>query len=397
MWQVSRDGTGARRLVQVTDISGIAVAPDGQHIRLLDGTMGKLWETGSDGSNLKPVVRSGFGRWSRDGKYFFYGVSGELWVRSEERHWWRRSSPPKQLTFGPLKIDFPAISRDGKHLYAVGREPHGQLSVFDEHTGTLVPYLGGISACCVDFSRDGQWIAYVSYPESTLWRSRIDGSERRQLTAPPMTVINPRWSPDGKLIAFWEIDGVNRRMYVVSAEGGGPMLLPAKGHNPQDPTWSPDGKLIAYSIGGGFSGRFHEVWMFELSTQKSSKVPGSDELWSARWSPDGKYLAALGGNPAKLWLFSFDTQKWSELISGIPNWPNWSRDSKSIYVTLEADASIVRVSISDRKAQRVASLEGVPFTPIAGSFWLGLTPDSRPVSTRDTGVEEIYAFDLEYK
>ena len=45
-------------------------------------------------------------------------------------------------------------------------------------SGKFLPYLGGISACYVDFSRDGQWIAYVSYPEGTLWRSRIDGSDK---------------------------------------------------------------------------------------------------------------------------------------------------------------------------------------------------------------------------
>jgi hypothetical protein len=86
---------------------------------------------------------------------------------------------------------------DGRHLYAVGREPHGQLSVYDRQSGQFVPYLNGISACFVDYSRDGQWVTYVSYPEGALWRSRIDGSERRQMTVPPLAVVNPRWSRMG--------------------------------------------------------------------------------------------------------------------------------------------------------------------------------------------------------
>ena len=400
LWRVNADGTSTQRLAEVPDISGIAVSPDGERIRLTDWTSQTLWETGPDWTNAKAVLTEADskGRWSPDGKYFFFSRSDadqvNLYVRSEERHWWRRNPPLRQLTFGPLSIFPPAISKDGKHLYARGKEAHGELSVHDQHTGAFAPYLGGMPACYVDFSRDGQWIAYMSYPEGTLWRSRLDGSERRQLTVPPMLVANPRWSPDGKLIAFWDMRRLAMHMYVVSTEGGGPMLLPANGQNPADPTWSPDGKSIAYDARGGFSGKFHEIWILDLSTQKSSKVPGSDGLRSARWSPDGKYLAALGGDPSKLWLFSFETQQWSELASGNPAWPSWSRDSKFVYAELWGDASIVRVRISDRKVERIASLKGFP--PAAVGF-MGVTPDGRPIMTRDTGIEEVYAFDLEYK
>ena len=67
-----------------------------------------------------------------------------------------------------------------------------------------MPFLGGISAEFLDFSKDGQWVAYVSYPEGTLWRSKADGSERLQLTFGPDSAIMPRWSPDGKAIIFGE-------------------------------------------------------------------------------------------------------------------------------------------------------------------------------------------------
>lgn len=398
LWQANRDGTGARRLAEFPDISGVAVSPDGSNIRVSDGS-GKLWEVATYRSNPKTVLnRSAFGRWSPDSTYFFFSDLGNLWVRSEERHWWRRKPIQNQLTFGPLLMGPPAVSKDSKHLYAVGREPHAQLSVYDPNSGSFIPYLAGIPACFVDFSRDGEWIAYVSYPEGTLWRSRIDGTERRQLTIPPMSVINPRWSPDGRLIAFTSrLQGNGHGIYAVSADGGGPMLLPTAKDGPTDPTWSRDGKSIAYSSAGGFSGRFHELWVLDLTTQKTSKLPGSDGLWSPRWSPDGKYVVALGGNPSKLWLFSIATQKWSELASGDPNWPNWSHDSKSVYAMLAANRSAVRVNISDRKVQQVASFSGFPSITVGFSFWFGLTPDDRPITTRDTGIEEIYAFDLEYK
>ena len=58
--------------------------------------------------------------------------------------------------------------------------------VHDSKAGEFVSYLSGISAEFVDFSKDRQWVAYVTFPEQTLWRSRIDGSERLQPTSNPV-------------------------------------------------------------------------------------------------------------------------------------------------------------------------------------------------------------------
>jgi len=175
-----------------------------------------------------------------------------------------------------------------------------------EKTGEFVPHLNGIPACYLDFSRDGKWIAYVSYPEGTLWRSRIDGSERMQLTSLPLAVTNPSWSPDGKLILFTDVsngdrrpralyDGVHR-IYAISADGGAPVLLMA---GPLDsPTWSPDGRFIAYVQNNAKDNA--ELRIFDLQTQESTTIPGFQGLWSPRWSPDGNHLVALRAPFSKL-------------------------------------------------------------------------------------------------
>lgn len=414
LYRANRDGTDVRRLGAVPDITDLYASPDGARVRFGVLPSRTLWEAGSNGSNPHHIlaghnVGGSAGTWTPDGKYYFFrswdGERSNLWAASEVHAWWRRKAPdPVQLTFGPMNIGTPVASKDGKQIFVTATEPHGELSVYDSKKGQFVPYLSGLSACYVDFSRDGKWMTYVSFPEGNLWRSRIDGTERRQLTVPPMAVFNPRWSPDGKLIAFMDISGGDRRhmwetlrMYIVSAEGGGPMLVLGGDQNPVDPTWSPNGSAIAYSIGYPFGGLKSEIRILDLGTGKSAMVPGSEGLRSPRWSPDGKYLVALVGE-SKLMLFSFATHRWQELASGgAVGFPSWTRDSKQVLFADRGRGPFL-ITLSNRKKQQVATLSSFRTVYAAGFMdWLGLSPDGRPIMTRDTGIEEIYAFDLEYK
>ena len=127
----------------------------------------------------------------------------DVWAIRERAGILRRArSEPVQLTTGQMNTLAPLPSQDGKRLFVIGAMPRGELVRYDAKSGQFVAYLEGISADEEDFSRDGRWVTYVAYPEGTLWRSRIDGSEKLQLTFPPTKVFLPRWSPDGKEIAF---------------------------------------------------------------------------------------------------------------------------------------------------------------------------------------------------
>jgi Tol biopolymer transport system component len=92
-------------------------------------------------------------------------------------------------------------------LYVVGQQQRGELVRYDQQAHQWVPYLGGISADSLDFSRDGQWVAYVDFPDRALWRSKLDGSGRLKLTDGHMQVLSPTWSPDAKQIAFTALAG----------------------------------------------------------------------------------------------------------------------------------------------------------------------------------------------
>jgi Tol biopolymer transport system component len=86
----------------------------------------------------------------------------------------------------------------------------------------FVPFIAGISATAPTFSRNGKWVAYLSYPQHSVWRSRSDGTERMQLTFPPVDVRFPAISPDGTKVAF-HTD--KNELFVIDMQGGQPQKV----------------------------------------------------------------------------------------------------------------------------------------------------------------------------
>jgi hypothetical protein len=117
-----------------------------------------------------------------------------------ERRWLRRASEPMRLTAGPLSYVDPMPSRDGKQVYALGTKQRGELIRYDMKSKQFVPILQGLSATNLIFSKHGNWVTYLSYPDRILWRSRNDGTDRLQLASGE--AANPVISPDGRRVLF---------------------------------------------------------------------------------------------------------------------------------------------------------------------------------------------------
>jgi Tol biopolymer transport system component len=143
------------------------------------------------------------GRWTPDGRYFVFQANDSIWTMREGGDLFHRASrEARQLTTGPLSLSYPLPSADGKKLYVNSAQDRGELVRYDAKSHSFTPYLSGLSATALNFSRDGKWITYVAYPEGSLWRSKVDGSERLQLTPGSQFAYLPRWSPNGRQIAF---------------------------------------------------------------------------------------------------------------------------------------------------------------------------------------------------
>jgi len=428
LYRANVDGTESRKIVSVAQ--GLTVywprwSPDGSRLRFsvtpaLLASMNtrndrsSIWEVSADGKNLKPIL-SGWnnpsaeccGTWTPDGKYFLFqslrGGIGNIWAVREGGSLFRKVSHQSvQLTTGPTSTYAPLPSLDGKKIFVVTAQVRGELARWDSASREFTPYLSGISAMAVNFSRDRKWATYVAYPEGTLWRSKIDGTERVQLTFPPMFAFMPRWSPDAARITFIGREPKNPfRAFVISAQGGSPELLVLGDRDTSDPTWSPDGNSLVL---GRFP--FDEppgvgpmyLHFVDLGTHAISTVPGSQELWSPRWSPDGRHILAVPRNGGRLMLFDVKTQKWTELARIGVGYPEFTSKGDYIYFTGippgGQPSGIYRVRISDRKLEEVLSLKDVRQAPAWGE-WVGLAPDDSPLLVRDTGTQDVYALDWE--
>jgi serine/threonine protein kinase/Tol biopolymer transport system component len=400
------DGSAPTRLFSAPDdVLGVAWSPDGSLIRFTSGdrnsALRSLWQisvSGKDAAQLlpgwNPPPAECCGHWTSDGRYFVFQSKNNIWARAEERRWFGKTdSQPFQLTSGPMNFSSPLPSKDGKKLFVVGTLPRGELTRYDAKSGSFSAFLSGISADSVSFSNDGQWVAYVSYPDSILWKSKADGSQRIQLSYPPFTAVMPRWSPDGQQIVFYAfVPGKKTKLYLVSADGGTPHeLIPADTQDEWDATWSADGTKIAF--GSGATNPDSVIEIFDLKTNQVSSLPGSKGLFSPRWSPDGRNLAAMTFDSRALMLFNFATQKWEEIAKITLGFPNWSKNNDYVYFLHEEnDPAVMRVRLSDHKVERIADLKNFRQAGFF-SIWLGLAPNDSPLLLRDTGTQEIYSLD----
>jgi Tol biopolymer transport system component len=417
LYVADADGSNERLLVSAAGIVFLPRwSPDGRTISFsenLASSESHLWEVDATGANLHRLLvgdanenRVCCGTWSADGRNFFYLVHSvdatNIWVLPR----WRQRSffqepKPTQLTVGLDDLwQAPLPSSDGRTLWAVCSHHRAQLMTVNTTTRQLQPFLGGISAEGVSFSPDRSWIVYTTYPEGTLWRSRSDGSEKRQLTKSPLGARFPQWSPDGRMIAFLGVgsEGVTR-IYLVSANGGRPRPMLEESVSEGVPNWSPDGKQISFGRVLDH-GNEHDpnltIELYDIERHSRKTLHGSEGMWTARWSPDGRFLSAVTQDNRTLRLYDMRTQRWTDLASVGVNDVTWSRDSRHIYfdTLLGGDSAIYRVSMDDHKLERWADLHGFPRGGFFGP-WLGITPDGAPLLLKDASIEEIYRLNLE--
>jgi serine/threonine protein kinase/WD40 repeat protein len=403
------DGSDPHQLLSVNGlIREPSFSPDGARLVFTSyspsGIPLSIVESNADGSAPHALVEADdagdvcCAQWTPDGGYIVFRKmhSGrqDLWLLAMKAGIFQRSHRPVQLTNGPLSYHQGAVpSRDGKQIFAIGTKQRGELVRYDFNSKQFLPYLSGLSAVSPTFSKDGNWVSYVSYPDHTLWRSRLDGSDRLQLTYPPVGVRNPSISPDGKYIVYGTFQNSGRALYLIATNGGSPQRIVDKDSDAA--RWSPDGKLLVFTDRTDNSRP--QLDLFDIETRKISVIPASEGLFGAGWVGT-KTLVASREDYGGLLIFDVAGQRWSTLVSEhVVNWTQSPDDQFVYYTTGGADPKIRRIRLADHKVEDIASLKNLPRALGSGGYtYLSIAPDGSPIFTRDIGTQEIYALSIKW-
>jgi serine/threonine protein kinase/Tol biopolymer transport system component len=382
-----------------------------------------LWEIFADGTRLRPLLPSwrpagtkwGLGEsagvWTPDGKYFLFrhrSTTEGIWaIREGAAGFTPAGTRPVELYECPASLDFYTLlpTIDGKKLFFIAQQEHRQLARYDLKTRQFAPYLSNVSPqfpLAMSFSKDGRWVAYSR--EDLVFRSKMDGTDRVQLTSAPLGIGHLRFSADGKRIAFQgslsNRPGLDQpKFFIVSAQGGEPEQITSGPYDDSEPDWSPDGKTILFkrvARSGAAAGHWYAC-LLDLKTKAVSVLPGSEQADHFRWSPDGRYI--LAATSSGLTLFNLRSHRWRRLTGQVPfDNPFWSRDSKYVYgqeLFGHAEQPILRVRVSDGAIERVTSPDLALPPDVASCAFAGLTPDGSPMAVLLRRNSDIYSLDLD--
>jgi Tol biopolymer transport system component/DNA-binding winged helix-turn-helix (wHTH) protein len=401
-----KDGRNMRKLFSVQgDVLRLRWSPRGDILRFtvndVSGTTNILWEVHADGSGMHPLL-PGWNvpkwewmmSWSHDARWFAFSAARDggkdIWLLEHDAASRSSDRKPVQLTAGPIEFDLPLFSADDKRLYAVGVYRHGELLRYDPATRQFAPYLGGISADQLDFSRDRKWVSYVTYPDGVLWRARIDGSEPLKLTETPMRVLAPKWSPDGGQISFLAraARGGKWQAYTVSSNGGLYQRIASGVDETTGAAWFDNGKTLVLS-----SPQWNELQTMDVATGKMGIFPGTAHLKGALTSPSGRYLIGANEEGTSFELLDIKTGE-RKLLARDADYPSWSPDERSVYFNRFSGSqpALYRLRLADMKVDKVFDLTAFQ----AGgswSIWSTVAPDGSFLVMRDLGGADIYAID----
>ena len=419
IYLTSEDETAPKEVGSFTSLPrALFWSQDGQRLRFVlediptqvVKSWGQLAGDGMGTITLHPLPTAiNAGRdWTRAAGNDAYFVTSEashlggtrVWLVQYGKRWWEPALHVSQIGLVQGYVGGISFVGESSRLFVLS-EPHTRVTFtrFDPHIQAFRTILPGASGMFLDYSRDGKWVTYTSFLDGTLWVSRADGRSARQVTFPTETVELPRWSPDGKQIAYMaQRPDQPWRIYILNLDTGATREASEGDDSQGAPTWSPDGRFLAYGNVKCEHTHSCAIHRIDLSTGKVHTLPGSEGLFTARWSPDGRSIVALHLDQHELMLFNVKTGKWRKLADAIDGTDlSWSANSKYIYTNIPgADARIVRIRATDGHQETVLDLDSQDKFNLANTndMQFSLAPDDSVVLHRPIHSEEIYAYDL---
>lgn len=388
-------------------------SPDGKVLRFtLNDTKTQvrtLWQANLSGSiqqlfaGWKDRDYSCCGIWSPDGRYYlflhFSKGQSQLWALRENK-FARNHFEPVPVSVNQVGITFIALasSTSQKRLFVLGLNPLAEAYAVDPKDKRPLQLLPKLPAYDLTFSRDGKWVSFFSQDATkSLWRAHADGTSPTQLTSPPLEVVYPVFSPDASRIAMMaRIPGQPFKIYWVNADGGTLHELRTDVIQQADPTWSADGQSIIFGEPTNLwveSGKQKAMYISNLKSGQTSKIPASDGWFSPRMSPDGRSLAALSLDLKRIGLFDFQTARWRDLPQPKgPNGPFWSADGQWVYFN-DSEDGVWRLRVRDGHREFVLSTSSILSNE--SCFATGFTPEQSIILPCMRRSSDLYELDWE--
>lgn len=159
-----------------------------------------------------------------------------------------------------------------------------------------------------------------------------DGSDSRNLLPHAAFDESPRWSPDGKTVAFTSTRDKNQDIWIMDAAGKNLKRLTHDTGPDNAPTWSPDGKRIAFA--SGRAGNF-DLWVMNADGADQKRLTGSPTMdyWPV-WSPSGKWIAFTSNRDGnyEIYVVKSDGANARNVSrhAGNDNFATWSPDGRRL-------------------------------------------------------------------
>ena len=258
----------------------------------------------------------------------------------------------------------------------------------------LKNWLGGFAnraaSSQITLERTGE---YVPGCPTGIYTINPDGSDTRHIRPSGQS---PRWSPDGRWIAFSEgtrDNGGLQSVFVMRPNGADPRQV--TNHNDVDatpPCWSPDSKRLAYSL-YLWSEKRYELCVVEVATKKWKHLLYTEDSIYAVWSPTDKILVSIRQGNSDLRLFEVDPctgqLREAALFEPGDSEPIWTPDGRRVVFGRDGGLAVMDTGTSQTKV--------VPTKGTAIQWAIAPDGESVAYAAQETGSVagfEIFVLDL---
>jgi Tol biopolymer transport system component len=247
-----------------------------------------------------------------------------------------------------------SVADRGMLAYVSGGTATNQLTWYDrsgKSLGTAIDRVLNLSH--VHISPDGRRVVVDSGESLTdIWTYDVQRQVSTRLTFGPGNLTAPVWSPDGKWIAYNNLENGHLNIYRKPANGMGQQSLLLEGDatnvqiSPND--WSPDGKSLIYVVGDMVGAA--QLWELPLTGDDRKPrpfAPSNFIMMEARFSPDSRWIAYTSNESGRFEVYVIPSSgsggKWQISTTGGQQ-PVWRRDGREIFY-LATDNSLMSVPI----------------------------------------------------